>query len=251
MSHLGRVIVLLVVVGWAGPASAFDGWLYGGIGAGTSPVNDKPNLWKQAQFPYDYAGTDLGWRTGIGAGVTLAAARAFGSPMPHGLFVELGAVSLGAPSIRSRFVPDDHLRAGTGRCEKHCGPEYQRELHLQDHYLGGELVAGYQATLLGLFRPYVKTGVAGFAHTHSGWVQRQGRPAWHFHGNDQPTTENFEGLMVAMVVGGGLCGQLAHGIQLCGDVEKFFPVAQTANPLIGSGPVLTTCQVRIPLTGWW
>lgn len=242
------VFLLGVLAGVAAAPVQAEWWLYGGIGAAQSAVNEKPNLWKQTGFPSEYSGTDLGWRTGLGTGLALATTAAFGMPVTHGLFLELGAVSLGAPEIRSRFVPDDHLRAGTGRCYQQCGPEDQRTLHLQNSYLGGELVVGYQATVLDLFQPYLKTGVAGFAHTHRGSVTRPAS-SWHFDGNNQPTTENLEGVLIAAVLGGGLCGDVYRGMTLCGDVEKFFPLAHTANPLIDTGaggPVLTTVQLRVP-----
>ena len=233
------MLQLLLLVLLSAPAYATDLWLYGGIGGAQSSVNDKPNLWKQTDYPYQFSGTDLGWRTGIG------------TSWNNGLFVEVGAVSIGSPSIHSRFVPDDHLRPGTGECYKKCGQEYQRDLHLDNSYLGGEAVVGYQHKVLDLFVPYVKAGIAGFAHQHSGSVQRHGHRAWHFDGNNQPTTERLEGMMLAAVIGGGLCGDVYKGIMACGDVEKFLPFAHTANPLIDTGfggPVLTTFQVRFPIT---
>ncbi len=234
MKLLGVLVLLALLV--VPSASALpEVWVYGGAGVSDTSVNTKPNLWKQTDFPYDYTGTTPGWRAGLGAGLS------------NGLFLELGAVSLGAPSIRSTFVPDDHLTPGTGHCYKDCGPEHQRQLALRNNYLGGELVVGYQ--IAWILRPYIKGGAAGFAHEHSGHVQNQSR-VWHFDGNDQPSTEKLAGVMLAAVLGGGICGDVYRGILVCGDVEKFFPVAHTANPLIDSGlggPVLTTFQVRIPL----
>lgn len=244
------IALLVLVLQSCNPAYA-EVWVYGGIGQASSGVTEKPGLWKQdGAFPYEFDGKDLGWRSGLGAGFDVGRTVAFDSLIEHGVFLELGAVSLGSPSIHSFFVTDAHYDPASQRCTEACGKQYQRDLQLQDDYLGAEAVVGYQATVFEFFRPYIKGGMAGFTHNHSGTLTKYGRKPVDL---ERIKTENFSGIMIAAVVGGGLCGDVYHGINLCGDVEKFFPVAHTANPLIESGmggPVLTTFQVRVPLTGW-
>lgn len=240
-------LALLVPLAVGAPAMASELYVYGAIGQASSPLTHKPGLWRHEGQPYEFDGKTMGFRTGLGMGTTLGLiGTPAGIPVQHGLRIELGAVSLGSPEmVESWFNADESYRHG--RCVTKCHELYA--LNLVNDYLGAEVVGKYGVTAWDWLEVYTTAGFAGFSHRHSGaltatWLH----PVWVGHFPEKNMGQNWAGMMLAGVIGGGVCGK-AGPVSLCGDVEKFLPMAQTANPLVGSGgdgPVLTTFQVRVP-----
>jgi opacity protein-like surface antigen len=258
---LGVMIVLLLLLFFSlflSQSKAAELYIYGGIGQASSAVTDKRGLWKHDGQPYEYDGKTMGFRTGLGSSFALDTLGTLGSvPFSHGVSMELGAVSLGSPEMVESWFNADDSYDKRGRCYKKCNELYT--FNLVNDYLGGELVAKYGITAWDWLTVYATGGLAGFSHQHSGTLTKQWAPkrAMLFSHDGNTLGQNFSGMMLAGVIGGGVCGKVYHFgdankmvVALCGDVEKFLPFAHTANPLVNDGlggPVLTTFQVRVPL----
>lgn len=253
MKTLGVIIILLLTLFFSlflSQSKAAELYLYGGIGQASSAVTDKRGLWKHDGQPYEYDGKTMGFRTGLGSRFPLGTLGTLGSvPFSHGMSLELGAISLGSPEMVESWFNSDDSYDKRGRCYKHCEKLYTMNLH--NSYLGGELVAKYGITAWEWLTMYTTGGLAGFNHQHSGSLKAMWlHPHWVASFPERNMGQNWDGMMLAGVIGGGVCGTVYKGAALCGDVEKFLPFAHSANPLVNDGlggPVLTTFQVRMPL----
>jgi opacity protein-like surface antigen len=251
MKTLGVIIILLLLLFlslFLSQSKAAELYLYGGIGQASSAVTDKRGLWKHDGQPYEYDGKTMGFRTGLGSSVSFGTLGSV--PFSHGMSLELGAVSLGSPEMVESWFNSDDSYDKRGRCRTHCEKLYT--FNLVNDYLGGELVAKYGVTAWDWLTVYATGGMAGFSHHHSGTLTKQWAPklTMLFSHDGDTLGQNFSGMMLAGVIGGGVCGTVYKGAALCGDVEKFLPFAHSANPLINDGlggPVLTTFQMRVPL----
>lgn len=249
-------VLFAVFMLWANVALALDLDLYGGIGQVSSEITQTgPGLWRhegmngQGGQPFHFDGKSMGFRSGLGleTAPTLLGTP-WGIPVSRTWRFEIGAVSLGSPEMVKSIFNHDHSYVN-GVCKHQCDELYA--LNLVNDYLGAEAVAIPNLHVWNWLNLYVKGGIAGFAHQHSGSIDRtwltSSRRVWFFDKNSN-TRENFSGMMLAAVLGGGVCGNVTQRIALCGDVEKFFPFAHSANPLIASGvngPILTTFEARL------
>ena len=237
------LILFLFLSLWVSQSRAADLYLYGAIGHAQSEVNDKRGLWKHEGQPYTFDGGKMGFRAGLGSTIQLGSL----GPVTHSVRLELGAVSIGSSEIDSLWNRDEDYDR-RGRCYKRCHELYR--LQMENSYLGAELVAKYGITAWDWLEVYETGGLAGFAHDHEGTIELTWKkPLYMHHFPEQNLGQNWDGMLLAGVIGGGVCGKVYRGVALCGDVEKFLPFAHTANPLIGSGvdgPVLTTFQMRVP-----
>lgn len=255
MRFVAMLVVLLVFLFlslFVSRSRAADLYIYGGLGQSSSAVTDKPGLWKHDGQPYEYDGKTMGFRAGVGSSFSFGTLGTVGSvPFSHSLSLELGAVSLGSPEMVKSWFNSDDSYDRHGHCRKDCDKLYTFNLH--NNYLGGELVAKYGVTAWDWLTVYTSAGLAGFRHTHAGtWTRKWTEPEYSvlFSHDGNTMGQNFDGMMLAGVIGGGVCGSVYGGVQLCGDVEKFLPFAHSANPLVNDGlggPVLTTFQVRVPI----
>lgn len=223
------IIALLLLLWCPSIAQAWDSYLYGGVGQSMTSLNDKPGLWRMEGMPYS---TDLN-ETAFKGGIGVEAGR---------WFVEAGYVDLGAPAIKSWFVKDDEYDPGARRCKRNC--DQLNHLDIVDEMRGGEAVVGYRHAV-GPIVPYVKAGMAGFAHVISGnYKPHRGR--WYELNPDHNFQQNLDGLIIAAAVGGGVCTRT--WVELCGDVTYYHFIAHTANPLTDSA-IVPTAYIKIPL-GW-
>lgn len=232
-----KTVIVLVAVLWAGTGWAEEPrlYLYGALGSASGSLNNKPGLWRHEGTPYTTDLTDMAFKAGVGY------------QSASGLFLEAGMVDPGTMGIQSRFVSDRNYDPVAMRCRADC--DKQHHLDLRNDYRGGELVIGYKRTLFDFFRPYGKAGLAGFSHQHSGtFTSYHTRQPIAFSHDGNDLGQNFNGLLIAVAMGGGLCAPMAR-LELCGDVTHYEPVAHTANPLIDSFTV-ATATLLVPLTGW-
>lgn len=232
-------VMLFIFAMWAGTAQAetVGPYAYGGIGQASADLTPKPGLWRHEGQPYNTDLTDLSFKAGLGW------------KWASGFFTEVGLVDPGTFHIQSQFTSDKNYDQQTGACKKHCNELH--ELNLHNSMIGGEAVVGYQLPLFDVLQPYAKAGIAGFAHEHYGtfhkYPQEKTEPR-HFDGDTNTMGQNFSGMVIAAVFGGGVCAPMGQ-VELCGDVSRYQYVAQTAN-LLSDGMTIGTAVLKVALTGW-
>lgn len=255
MRYLVTIVTLLVFLFLSllvSRSQAGELYVYGGIGQAESPLNNKPGLWRREGQPYTYDGTAMGFRAGVGGSYDLGAlGQPAGIPLSHRIRLELGAVSPGSPEMVSALAHNDESYNAGGDCVKTCDQIYA--FNVVNNLLGAELVAKYGVVAWDWLEIYASGGLAGFRYTLDVAVQ----PLFGGHRVEHYNSDHgFSGVMLAGVIGGGVCGTIYKGIALCGDVEKFLQISESFVPVhgrvlltgrTGDGPVLTTFQVRVPL----